>query len=150
MGLSSLLPSSPGVARSSISMRQPTSLAGCPGEGRCSGYERQNDEPPPSGRVGRRTWRRCASGWNDYLRRSPRGDRQAHRRAPSRPRLSGPLEDADGRNPRGDGAARGRRFLMARNDPVSGTAISVRLPQKIATEIALIARIEGVSVSEVI
>ncbi|HEU5106426.1 MAG TPA: ribbon-helix-helix protein, CopG family [Solirubrobacterales bacterium] len=39
---------------------------------------------------------------------------------------------------------------MARNDPVSGTAISVRLPKEVAAEIALIARIEGVSVSEVI
>jgi Arc/MetJ-type ribon-helix-helix transcriptional regulator len=39
---------------------------------------------------------------------------------------------------------------MARNDPASGTAISVRIPEKTAAEIAAVARIEGVSVSEVI
>jgi hypothetical protein len=39
---------------------------------------------------------------------------------------------------------------MSRHDPVSGTAISVRVPEKFAAEIAVIARIEDVSVSEVI
>jgi Arc/MetJ-type ribon-helix-helix transcriptional regulator len=39
---------------------------------------------------------------------------------------------------------------MARNDPISGTAISVRVPDELAAEITVIARIEDVSVSEVI
>ncbi len=39
---------------------------------------------------------------------------------------------------------------MARNDPISGTSISVRVPEDVAAEVALIARIEGVNVSEVI
>jgi Arc/MetJ-type ribon-helix-helix transcriptional regulator len=39
---------------------------------------------------------------------------------------------------------------MGRNDAVSGTAISVRVPEELAAEVALIARIEDVSVSEVI
>ncbi len=39
---------------------------------------------------------------------------------------------------------------MPRNDPISGTTISVRVPEDIAAEVALIARIEGVNVSEVI
>ena len=39
---------------------------------------------------------------------------------------------------------------MARDDPISGTAISVRIPKKVAAEVAVVARIEGVSVSEVI
>ncbi len=39
---------------------------------------------------------------------------------------------------------------MARNDPISGTSISVRVPEDVAAEVALIARVEGVNVSEVI
>lgn len=39
---------------------------------------------------------------------------------------------------------------MPRNDPISGTTISVRVPEDIAAEVALIARVEGVNVSEVI
>lgn len=39
---------------------------------------------------------------------------------------------------------------MPRHDPISGTALSVRVPEEIAKEIALIARIEDVNVSEVI
>jgi Arc/MetJ-type ribon-helix-helix transcriptional regulator len=39
---------------------------------------------------------------------------------------------------------------MPRNDPISGTSISVRVPEDVAAEVALIARVEGVNVSEVI
>jgi Arc/MetJ-type ribon-helix-helix transcriptional regulator len=39
---------------------------------------------------------------------------------------------------------------MPRHDPISGTTISVRVPEDVAAEVALIARIEDVSVSEVI
>ena len=39
---------------------------------------------------------------------------------------------------------------MPRNDPISGTTISVRVPEEIAAEVAVIARVEGVNVSEVI
>jgi hypothetical protein len=39
---------------------------------------------------------------------------------------------------------------MPRHNPISGTTLSVRIPEDIATEVALIARIEGVTVSEVI
>lgn len=39
---------------------------------------------------------------------------------------------------------------MARHDPISGTTISVRVPEELAVEVSLIARIEDVSVSEVI
>jgi Arc/MetJ-type ribon-helix-helix transcriptional regulator len=39
---------------------------------------------------------------------------------------------------------------MPRNDPISGTTISVRVPEQIAAEVALIARVEEVNVSEVI
>jgi Arc/MetJ-type ribon-helix-helix transcriptional regulator len=39
---------------------------------------------------------------------------------------------------------------MPRNDPISGTSISVRVPEDVAAEVALVARVEGVNVSEVI
>lgn len=39
---------------------------------------------------------------------------------------------------------------MSRHDPISGTSISVRVPEDVAAEVALIARVEGVNVSEVI
>jgi hypothetical protein len=38
---------------------------------------------------------------------------------------------------------------MARIDPISGTALSVRDPEALAEEIGVIARVEGVNVSEV-
>ena len=39
---------------------------------------------------------------------------------------------------------------MPRHDPISGTTISVRVPEDVAAEVALVARVEGVNVSEVI
>ena len=39
---------------------------------------------------------------------------------------------------------------MPRHDPISGTTISVRVPEEIAAEVGVIARVEGVNVSEVI
>ncbi|MGN6256965.1 MAG: ribbon-helix-helix protein, CopG family [Solirubrobacterales bacterium] len=39
---------------------------------------------------------------------------------------------------------------MARPDPIPGTTISVRVPDDIAAEVVAIARVESVSISEVI
>lgn len=39
---------------------------------------------------------------------------------------------------------------MPRHDPIPGTTLSVRVPNEMAAEVVLIARIEGVNVSEVI
>ncbi len=39
---------------------------------------------------------------------------------------------------------------MPRHDPIPGTTLSVRVPEEMAAEVVLIARVEGVNVSEVI
>ena len=47
-------------------------------------------------------------------------------------------------------SARFGRLLMPRHDPISGTSSSVRIPDDLAAEVTVIARVEDVTISETI